>query len=190
MSTRLDEQGICRYARSMLLSAEDIENAFAALAEELARNHQTAEIVVAGGAALVLLYRARETTKDVDALFLKTGASLIRDAASRVAERLDLPADWLNDGAKGYFVGVTKGAVLHSSASLLVCAASVEQLLAMKLSAWRDAIDRDDAKLLLSHLDGSFEKIWAAVKEFVPPHEMDKASYALEDLWENSYGPR
>lgn len=157
----------------------------AVLADELAAERRNAEIVIAGGAALVLLYGARETTKDVDAYFVTPEASVLRNASSRVAVKLNLPDDWLNDGAKGYFVGVTKGAMLYSSESLTVRAASTQQLLAMKLCAWRDAIDRDDARLLLSQMRGSLDEIWDAVKTFVPAHQVDKASYALQDLWDS-----
>ena len=168
----------------MPLSADDIRRAFGALSEELARHRQHAEIIVVGGAALVLLFRARESTKDVDAFFVTPEASIIRDAAEAVANRLDLPADWLNDGAKGYLVGLSSGEILYDSGTLIVRAASTVQLLAMKLAAWRDAIDRGDAKVLLSQMTGSAGEIWSAVKPFVPPHQLDKASYAFEDLWE------
>jgi hypothetical protein len=173
----------------MSLSADDIRQAFAALSDELARRGRRAEIIVVGGAALVLLFRARESTKDVDAYFVMPEASELRDAAEAVAHRLDLPADWLNDGAKGYLVGITSGEVLYESGSLEVRAASTIQLLAMKLAAWRDAIDRSDAKLLLSQMTGSADQVWSAIKPFVPPHHLDKAAYALEDLWETLHGP-
>lgn len=172
----------------MPLSADDIRRAFSALSEELQRRRRHAEIVVVGGAALVLLFRARESTKDVDAYFVTPEASLVRDAAEAVAGRLDLPPDWLNDGAKGYLVGVTKGEVLYESSALTVLAASTAQLLAMKLSAWRDAIDRSDAQLLLSHMTGSLDDVWSTVKPFVAAHQLDKASYAFEDLWESLHG--
>lgn len=172
----------------MPLSADDIRRAFGALSDELAHQHRSAEIVVVGGAALVLLFGARQSTKDIDAYFLAPEASVFREAAEVVASRLDLPADWLNDGAKGYLVGVTKGEVLYESQALIVHAASTEQLLAMKLAAWRDAIDRGDAELLLSRMTGSAEKIWSAIEPFVPPHQKDKASYAFEDLWETVHG--
>ena len=165
-------------------SASDIRKAFDALSEELANDHEHAEMVVAGGAALVLLFGARDSTKDVDALFVKPRAALIRRAAVRVADRLGLPNDWLNDGAKGYFVGVSGGEMLYASPSLSVRAASVEQLLAMKLGAWRDAVDRADAKILLSHLHGSKDDVWSRVEKFVSLPEQDKASYAFEDLWD------
>lgn len=141
-----------------------------------------------GGAALVLLFRARESTKDVDAYFVMPDAAIIREAAETVAERLQLSNDWLNDGAKGYLVGLTRGEILYESRALTVHAASTPQLLAMKLVAWRDAVDRGDAKLLLSTMTGSAAEIWSAVKEHVPPHRMDKASYAFEDLWETLHG--
>lgn len=172
----------------MPLSADDIRRAFAALSDELERHGRQAELVVAGGAALVLLFRARESTKDVDAYFVKPEAAVLRAAAEAVASRLDLPADWLNDGAKGYFIGITAGTMLYETPALKVRAASEAQLLAMKLAAWRDAIDRGDARLLLSQMTGSPEEIWATVKPFVPPGQLDKASYAFEDLWETLHG--
>jgi hypothetical protein len=174
----------------MLFSADDIRRALQALSEELARRDQRAEIVIVGGAALVLMFEARNSTKDVDAFFVRPEASVVRDAAEAVASRLDLPDDWLNDGAKGYLVGLTTGQTLFDSRALNVRAASTEQLLAMKLAAWRDAIDRSDARLLLSQMVGSADEVWSALKPFVPPHQLDKASYAFEDLWETLYGTR
>ena len=122
---------------------------------------------------------------------VKPEAAEVRAAAEAVANRLDLPEDWLNDGAngaKGYLVGLTTGAVLYDSHALIVRAASTAQLLAMKLTAWRDAIDRGDAQLLLSHMDGTADDIWSSVKSYVPSHQLDKASYAFEDLWETLHG--
>lgn len=171
----------------MSLTADQIRAAFEELSSVLDDNSQ-AEVVIAGGAALVLLFNARESTKDVDAYFVRPDASVLRSAAEAVADKLDLPRDWLNDAAKGYFVGISTGKILYESATLIVRAASKEQLLAMKLGAWRDAIDRADAALLLSQLRGSFDDIWSAIERFVPPHLRDKASYAFEDLWELTNG--
>lgn len=137
---------------------------------------------------MVLLFAARETTKDVDAFFLIPEASKVRAAAERVAGLLGLPADWLNDGAKGYMVGVTSGELLYESQSLVVRAASLPQLLAMKLAAWRDAVDREDARLLLSRMSGSADDVWQLVKPFVFGHQIDKAWYAFQDLWEALHG--
>jgi hypothetical protein len=170
------------------LSAAGIRKAFDALSNELAQRDEKAEIVVVGGAALVLLFGARETTKDVDVQFLKPAAAVLRGAAARVARQLGLPEDWLNDAAKGFLVGVTEGPVLYESDYLVARAPSTAQLLAMKLAAWRDAIDRDDARLLLSKMAGSMQEVWVAVEPFVPAPQRDKASYAFEDLWEAIHG--
>jgi hypothetical protein len=172
------------------LSASAIRQAFDALSAELARTGERAEIVVVGGAALVLLFGARETTKDIDAYFLTPSAARMRTAASRVAASLNLPDDWLNDGAKGFLVGVTEGPVLYESESLLARAVSTEQLLAMKLAAWRDAIDRADARLLLTRLNGAQDEVWRLVEPLVPRGQVDKASYAFQDLWEVLHGTR
>jgi hypothetical protein len=174
----------------MPLSARDIHLAFDRLAAELAREKRHAEMFVVGGAALVLLFRARESTKDVDAVFLPPDASHVRDAAERVADELGLPGDWLNDAAKGYVVSLSAGETLYEAPSLLVRAASTAHLLAMKLAAWRDAVDRGDARLLLESLSGSAESIWATVKPFLPERDVAKASYAFDDLWEALHGTR
>ncbi|HWS73468.1 MAG TPA: hypothetical protein VN605_15260 [Thermoanaerobaculia bacterium] len=105
----------------------------------------------------------------------------------QVASELDLPQDWLNDAAKGSFVTITTGDVLYR-ASLVVRAASVPQLFAMKLAAWRDAIDRAAARLLLDQMRGSRMEIWERTQPLVPPDQMQKASYAFDDLWDSIHG--
>src|SRR5258705_170032 len=136
----------------MPLSSADIRTAFDALSAEFEHDGERGEIVVVGGAAGGVLFEGRKTTKDVEGFFSVPEASRVRAAAARVAHHLDLPEDWLNDGAKGYLVSVTRGEVLYESPFLTVHAASLAQLLAMKLAAWRDAVDRDDARLLLTRM--------------------------------------
>lgn len=159
------------------------------LARELPPSEPPTELVVIGGAALVLLYGARETTKDVDAFVLGPAEPTpIRAAARRIAPVLDLPEDWLNDGAKGYVHGLTLGEVLLRTPSLIVRTLAPEQLLAMKLSAWRDDLDVDDARLLLSRMSGDRAGIWQLVEPHLVPGRELKARYAFEDLWETERG--
>ncbi len=172
----------------MPLTAGDILQAFDALSDELSRRNERAQIAIAGGAALVLLFNARVSTKDVDAYIVSPTASVVREAVAEVATTLELPSDWLNDAAKGYFVGLSLGAPLYESASLMVSAVTTAQLLAMKLAAWRDAIDRSDAQLLLASMEGTREQIWDVVRRYVPAHDLQKALYAFDDLWEARSG--
>ena len=171
------------------LSREVILRALERLAGELARAHARAEIFVAGGAALVLLYGAREATKDVDAITTSPqGRRLVFEAAAKVAADLGLPPDWLNDGAKGYVRGIAPGEVLLETPSLVVRALAPYQLLAMKLSAWRDDVDIDDARLLLGKLAGDKAAVWRQVEPHLVPGRELKAQYAFEDLWEATRG--
>jgi hypothetical protein len=177
--------------RMPLLSRADILHAFDLLARELEATGAVPryEIVIAGGAALVLLYGAREATRDVDALLISPAdPTAIRQAAERVALALNLPADWLNDGAKGYFHGVLPGKVLLDRPGLLIRALGPQQLLAMKLSAWRDDVDISDARLLMRDLPPQRERTWTMVEPFVVPGRELKAKYAFDDLWESEHG--
>jgi len=143
-----------------------------------------------GGAAIVLMFGTRESTKDVDAFAVSPGADArLRQAAAEVASRLGLPSDWLNDASKGYAHGVTFGPVLFQSPALTVRSASVPQLLAMKLSAWRDDLDIEDARRLLRECAGEREVVWNAVAPHLVPGRELKAEYAFADLWEAERGP-
>lgn len=169
-----------------LLSRAEILAALEALAHDLEVESEPVELLVVGGAALVVLYDARMATKDVDAVVIRARRpAAVREAAQRVAEDLDLPSDWLNDGAKGYLQGVAPGATLFEKGRLTVRAAATPQLLAMKLSAWRDDVDIEDARLLLRELAGDREAVWEAVLPFLVPGRELKARYAFEDLWES-----
>lgn len=173
-----------------LLDAEAIKSALRALSDELHAQQQSGELLLVGGAAMALVYDARPTTKDVDVYIVSPErAAILREAASRVAAKLDLPEDWLNDGAKGYMhpaqpsIGVT----VFEGEALVVRALAPEQLLAMKLVAWRGDVDITDAGVLLAQLSGSKEEIWSKVEVHVVPGQENKACYAFEDLWEKHH---
>ena len=111
-------------------------------------------------------------------------ASQLRQWALLVASELELPEDWLNDGAKGFLNGLTIGPLLLSAPGIQVHQVTAEQLLAMKLSAWRDDTDINDARrLLLEFPNLALEALWTTIEPFVIRGEELKARYALEDLW-------
>lgn len=90
-----------------------------------------------------------------------------------MAESLELPGDWLNDAAKGYVHGLSLGAVVIDTPTLRVRTLSVPQLLAMKLSAWRDDLDVEDARRLLKECTGTRAGVWRQVEpHLVPGREM------------------
>ncbi|MDQ3006344.1 MAG: hypothetical protein M3R47_13305 [Chloroflexota bacterium] len=140
---------------------------------------------------MVLRFGARLSTRDVDAVILfPREAKIVRELARQVAEENDWPEDWLNDGAKGYLVGISKGDILFQAPGIEVSAPSLEQLLAMKLSAWRDDLDISDARRLLQEVASGRKRdeVWESVEPYLVKGDELTAQYAFLDLWETLYG--
>ena len=77
--------------------------------------------------------------------------------------------------------------MLISTTGLVAKSPATAQLLAMKLSAWRDDIDIADARRLLEAMSGSQQEICLALEPYLLPSLKLKAEYAFLDLWENLY---
>ena len=138
---------------------------------------------------MAVYFQSRASTADVDGIFAP--APETRRWAQTVADELELPSDWLNDGAKGYLTGESEGPVLHRSAGIVVQTVAFAHLLALKLMAWRDDVDVSDALRILQALKeqpgadcSSLEKLSELVEPYLVPPQRMKASYALEELWE------
>lgn len=130
-----------------LLGKAELLAALHALDEELERANVRAEIFIVDGAAMAIACDARRSTSDVDAVFAPSQE--VRKAALRVAERMNLDSDWLNDGAKAFMPGEDPERVgVYEGSFLSVAAASPRFLLAMKLMASRVERDQDDIRTL------------------------------------------
>jgi hypothetical protein len=173
-----------------MLSRADIERALARLGELAQADGKAIDLVVVGGTAMVLGFDARLSTKDVDAVSLSpVDALAIRGYSAQVAGELNWEEDWLNDGAKGYLQGLQPGPVVFQASGIRVIRPATEQLLAMKLSAWRDDVDIADAELLLRQLlPCTLNDLRKLVGPFVTPGRELKANYALDDLWSHIGG--
>ena len=140
---------------------------------------------------MVLEFQSRMSTKDVDALIAApSDRQLVRRWIAKVADESGLPQEWLNDGAKAYLRGVSNPALLFASDGIRVSRPSFEQLLAMKLAAWRDEVDIQDARLLVRScsLPPEADLAFAALEPFIPPPDRLKAKYAFLDVWEDLHG--
>ena len=172
-------------------SREEIQDGLKRLGELAQTQGFHVQLTLVGGAVMVLGYQARQSTRDVDAVILSPHeAHLVRKLAKQVAEERDWPEDWLNDGAKGYLVGISDGPVLFSATGIEARAPSLAQLVAMKLSAWRDDLDISDARRLLQEIASSNnrDEIWESIEPFLVPGDELTAQYAFLDLWESLYG--
>ena len=85
------------------MNKQDIEKYLRMLGQELLQRQVTGEILLAGGAVMLLRVQNREVTKDIDAYFPPEQAEVIRDAAKPVAEREGLVDSWINDAVEGFF---------------------------------------------------------------------------------------
>jgi len=172
-----------------LLTKQEIIAALKRLGDLAQQQGYSIELLLVGGAAMVLMFDARPSTHDVDVLILSPAeAQIVRKLARQVAQEYELSPDWLNDGAKGYLVGVSQGEAIFSAPGIVIKSPAIAQLLAMKLSAWRDDVDIEDARRLLQTLAGEQQQVWAAIEPYLVPGTELKARYAFLDLWEDTYG--
>jgi hypothetical protein len=120
---------------------------------------------------MALAYSTRRVTRDIAAVFEPKLA--IYQAAERVAERLDLPEDWLNDGVKGFLPGADRDAApLPEITGIEVTGASPRYPLAMKLLAMRVGEDDDDIRILLRQTGiASPDEALALLARMYPSHE-------------------
>lgn len=121
------------------LSKEQILAALARLNELLHDKEVIGEVCIFGGAAMVLAFDARESTRDVDGIFVPKQDVIA--SARQVAEEFGFEPDWLNDGVKGFVSAeaefTSDGMPLFSH--LRIMRPTTEYLLAMKCLASRAA---------------------------------------------------
>jgi hypothetical protein len=167
------------------LSSQQIKTLFAALDAELRALGSIGEVHVVGGAVLCLVFHARPSTRDVDAYF--EPVQKLRQAAARVAEAHDLPADWLNDAAKAYLSPRGDYQLFLELPNLRVFTAQPEYLLAMKCLAFRlgaEFHDEADVRFLLRYLNiERYDAALAIVTRYYPLERFpQKALYGLEEI--------
>ena len=170
---------------------QDIEEGLQRLGEIAQTKDLQIELTLVGGAVMTLFFNARPSTRDVDAvILLPREARLAREMAKQIAEERDWPEDWLNDGAKGYLVDISVGPIIFQAPGIIARAPAMEQLLAMKLSAWRDDVDISDARRLMQEvaMGRKQEDVWNTVEPYLVKGDELTAQYAFLDLWESLYG--
>lgn len=169
-----------------LLGKNEIRESLTRLGQLAAEQEIHINLLLLGGALMALRYDARETTRDIDVLIREPQPiQVVRKFAKTISMEKDWPDDWLNDAAKAFLIGESLETIVFEAPGITIWAPAVEQLLAMKLSAWRDDVDISDAQRLLKELPGDKETIWTMLSPHLYPGTELKAKYALDDLWEN-----
>lgn len=169
------------------LNKDKIDELLLEVNQSLAEKGEHGYILIAGGAVLAAVYGARESTKDIDALF-KPSAEM-REIIASIAKKHGLNDDWLNDGLKGFMTPMmqTETSRYMELSNLSVETLNAEPLLAMKLSSARtDSQDMKDSLVLMKALNiKSLEECYSLLEKYIPPkHLTPKASVFTEIAFE------
>lgn len=141
-----------------ILTRHDIVAGLHDLAERLAGDELTVQIVVVGGAAMVLEHAPeRGATRDVDCWV--NSPPDVRESVSRhvatIGRERQWPHDWLNDAATRFFpenAGPSDWHTLLQLGSVTIDVADAKMLFVMKLRASRPTRDFTDLDVLADHL--------------------------------------
>ena len=153
------------------------------LAKEFRKKNGTgvpAEIILIGGASILINYGFREMTYDMDAII--KSSSVMKDTINTVGDRLGLPVGWINTDFVNT-VSYTPKLIEHSkyyktfSNVLQIRTVSSEYLVAMKLMAGRQYKNdlSDIVGILIEHEDKgcplTLEKIKSAIVDLYDSYE-------------------
>lgn len=122
---------------------ENLDSYLRELAKEFRKKNGSrmpAEIILIGGASILINYGFREMTYDMDAIIKSSGA--MRDAINTVGDRLGLPIGWLNTDfvhTNSYTPRLAEHSKYYKTFAniLQIRTVSDEYLVAMKLMAGR-----------------------------------------------------
>lgn len=165
------------------MNAEEIRHYLQLLGAELEQRGATGEIVLVGGAVMLLVIGNRETTKDIDAYFA-TEPSAIRVAAEMIAQRHHLSPNWLNDAVKGFFYTQPPMTLWLEYPGLRVFVANPEYVLAMKSAAGRPE-DVPDIEALAAYLHvTTADDVLEIVTRYIPPERLSpRTQYLVQSLF-------
>jgi hypothetical protein len=167
------------------LSRKQIEDLLDTLNLHLIEKDVKGEVFLVGGAVMCLVYKARESTRDLDALFAPVDE--IRIAVEKIAKSHKLPTDWLNDAAKGFLSENGEFEAFLELENLRVYKPMPEYMLAMKCLAMRigaEFQDLNDVRYLLRYLNiTTYNKAIETITKYYPTKRFpQKTLYVLEEI--------
>jgi len=133
------------------MTAEQMRQYLTDVGDRLAVKGITGEIVLAGGAVMVMALNVRGGSRDIDAVFTRE-ADAIREAAREVAEANGLPAVWLNDHVREFVAPDAPTVEFFEVPGLRIRMVRLDYLFYMK--AWAgDPIDQRDLRAIAEALE-------------------------------------
>lgn len=151
------------------------------------------DIILVGGAAMILHFEASRATRDIDVLVLRGDLAEFRKVTRAIADERGLPENWITDAVKG-FSDILPPDFYHRLVPLdlafqrirLYALGRPEQA-AMKIVALREQ-DLEDLELLLPQMSELEKKVLVDIVHHVSRFRLDwaqKMQYFLEEQgWE------
>jgi len=147
------------------------------------------DVILVGGAAMILHFGASRATRDVDVLVLRGDLTELREAVKVVATERGVPEDWMNEAAKG-FADILPPDFYHRLVPLefpfrhlrLYALGHPEQV-AMKIVALREQ-DLEDLEILMPQMSEPERKTLVRTVHHVGrfrPDWAQKIRYFLEE---------
>jgi len=177
-----DGDGPVRPVRREMNDAEMRRN-LRELGERLASRGLTGQIVLAGGAVMVMALEARGGSSDIDAVFERE-AEAIRQAIPEVADAHGLPPIWLNDHVSTYVAPDAPTVELFEVPGLRVRMVRLDYLFYMK--AWAgDPVDQRDLRAIAKALAVKDEhEAYDIVRRYSAGELSREVQILLESLFE------
>ena len=156
------------------MDKEDIEKYLRMVGQELQNQGLTYELLLLGGAAMLIEVGNRNSTQDVDTYFLPDFVAIAK-AAAVVAGREGLPDGWLNSAAAGFthnFIRQPSKKLWKTFPGLNVYTASLDYLLVTKIMASRPKDDPDIAALAKMLGISKRKDVIALMLQYVPKEHL------------------
>ncbi len=172
------------------LSQQQIMTALEELSSRLGKHGVRGEICIFGGAAMILAFQSRQSTRDIDAVFAPT--KMVRQLAEEIGRENGYAEGWFNDGVKGFLSSHHKitAAGLPQFDYLQVTMPVPEYLFAMKCMASRVGLegsqDEADARFLIRHMGITNKEEAFNLLELYYPSSIipPRVKYFIESLFE------
>jgi hypothetical protein len=152
------------------MNKQDIEKYLHMVGLELQKQGITSEMLLLGGAVMLIEVGNRNNTDDIDTYYLPDFVAVAK-AAAIVAERESLEDSWLNSAAAGFTYFFTRQPakkLWREFPGLRVYTASLEYIFATKIMAGRSKDDADIIALAKKLGVTSEEDVIVLLAQYVP----------------------
>jgi len=134
------------------MGREDMLKYLEELNSRLAGINRSCEVVIFGGAAMSIVFEARDATRDIDAKFRSFVE--LRKLIKDISNDFELDSGWLNNDGEHYVTERMQTSLYLEYTNLAIHTVNADCLLAMKLTSARmDSTDMDDSIFLMDMLD-------------------------------------